>query len=450
MESNWVDSLAEELEQTEATRAQNDTEVQPHQRPPEGDWDGWFLQAGRGAGKSYASMRWLDGQCQDQAGLRARVIAPTFADGVASCVDGPNGLLAMSNHRAKWNASAPGGSVLTYPNGSKVWIIGTPSTRDVDRLRALTNIEIDVFEEAFANVKIRAAWDQAALSRRRGRPRVVVTSTPRPHELIKEWEADPDFVITRARMRDNKYNDPKWVAKMEKTYAGTRLYRQEILGEVVDDVDGALWRLLDVERSAYDGNRGELIKDLRCAVGVDPPSGPGTCGIVVVGIDQFGHLYILDDYSVTDASPRQWALRAAQASADYHAPLVAEINQGGRMVTEVLKQASPGIPIHTVNAAKSKTARAQPISLLWEAEEQTGHTAAPTPETLAKLVDEMTGWVPDTGMPSPDHLDAMVWASTHLLKGTGKAEILFPKRNLGIKSGVNFGSVLQGRHRNRF
>lgn len=121
MESNWVDQLEQTLAETEATRAQTGTEVQPHQRPPKGDdWDGWFLQAGRGAGKSYASMRWLNEEALRIPGLRARVIAPTFADGVASCVEGPNGLLSMSGGKAKWNASAPGGSVVTYPNGSKV------------------------------------------------------------------------------------------------------------------------------------------------------------------------------------------------------------------------------------------------------------------------------------------------------------------------------------------
>lgn len=391
-----------------------------HQHPPAGDWTGWVLLAGRGAGKSYAGMRWLNDRCQDEPGLRARVIAPTFGDGVASCVQGPNGLLALSKWQAVFKPSEPGGSVVAYPNGSRVWIIGTHTPTDVDRLRALTNIEIDVFEEAFANRMLRQAWDHAEFSRRRGTPRFVVTSTPRPHELIKDWTDDPTVEFTRAKTDDNPHNDPRWVARQRKRYAGTRLYRQEFLGEVVEDVDGALWTYTDLERSRVP-YADAMAACTRFVVGVDPPATSGTCGIVVMGRDPQGHVYVLEDYSLTDVTPHQWALRAASAAADYGALVVIETNQGGRMVREVMRNASPATPITEVVASKGKRTRAEPIAVLWEADEQTAHlTVHPdAPDALDLLTEQMTTWVPGTS--SPDRVDAMVWAGTHLLRYAASA-----------------------------
>ena len=387
----------------------------PHQHPPSDAWTGWVLLAGRGAGKSYAGMRWLNERCEKEPGLRARVIAPTFADGVASCVQGPNGLLAQSKYRAVFKASEPGGSVVVYPNGSRVWIIGTPHPADVDRLRALTNIEVDVFEEAFANRMLTEAWDNAEFSRRRGTPRFVVTSTPRPHKLHKEWAEDTEVQVTRAKTDDNPHNDPKWVERQRKRYAGTRLYRQEFLGEVVEDVEGALWTYTSLERSAVP-YAVAMDACTRFVVGVDPASGPGTTGIVVMGKDTNGHLYLLEDYSLTDATPHQWALAAATAAAQYGALVVAETNQGGKMVKAVMQQASPATPVYYVTASQGKRTRAEPVAVLWEADDQTAHitTHDGKPDALDGIVTQMTEWVPGTF--SPDRVDAMVWAATHLLK----------------------------------
>lgn len=386
--------------------------LDPHQVPPEGDWLGWVMRSGRGGGKTFAGMDWLNKQCVMTPGLRCRVIAPTYGDGVASCVEGIDGLLVASNRVAEWRPSAPGGSVVVYPNGSKVWIIGTNSPKDVDRLRALTNIDIDVFEEAFANPRLSEAIDQANMSRRRGLRRFVVTSTPRPHPIWARWEADPRVVITRATMMDNTHNDPEWVAEQIDKYKGTRLYRQEILGEVLDDVEGALWTLRDIERSAESCTGHDQI--LKYVVGVDPPSGSGTCGIVIAGASRDGHAHVIEDRSVTDVQPYEWAMVVAKAARDYGALVVAEKNQGGRMVTEVLRQADPAINLTTVTAAQGKTTRAEPVALLWEAETQSAHLCEPEPGDLAKLVDELTSWVPDAGLPSPDRMDAMVWAVSYL------------------------------------
>lgn len=400
---------------------------QDHQRPPEDpDWKAWCLSSGRGAGKSFASMHWLAGYAREHAGLRARIIAPTFADGVASCVEGPNGLLRFAPE-ARFMASAAGGSRVEFPNGSFVWIIGTPTPKDVDRLRALTNCDVDVYEEAAANPQLQAAFDQAKLSRRgKNAPnRWVATTTPRSLKIMRDWQKDPRVHYVRVASHANKYMDPEWLAELEESYQGTRLYRQEVLGEIIDDIEGALWTLANIERSMVER---ENVQIVRHVVGVDPPSGPGTCGIVVVGADAANHLYVLDDYSVTDATPHEWAEAVYSAHVDYDALVVAEVNQGGRMVTEVLKQEHKDLPVKTVHAATGKTARAEPIALLWEADEQVGHFAPAKQGALSKLIDQCTSW---DGSFSPDRLDALVWAAHHL-RGTalGEARVAKPRGQL--------------------
>jgi phage terminase large subunit-like protein len=299
--------------------------------------------------------------------------------------------------------------VIAYPNGSKCWLVGCPTEKDTDRLRALTNIDVDVFEEFFAIPVAHACFTQAQLSRRRGSRRFLISSTPRPHPLLKEWKDNPRIVITRATSMDNKHIPLDWLATLQKTYKGSRLYRQEVLGEILEDVEGALWTAMDIERSRVSGKPSEvaMICD-RIVVGVDPPTGKGTCGIVVVGqgMDN-GHLYVLDDRSVDEASPQTWAARVADAAETYDAVVVAEVNQGGQMVKEVLNASGSVLAIETVTATKSKRTRAEPIALLWEVEEQVVHMVSQS----VPLIDQMCDWVPSASKTnSPDRVDALVWA----------------------------------------
>lgn len=392
----------------------------PHQRPPEADdWTAWVLATGRGGGKSFAAMLWLADYAEKHPYLRGRIIAPTLGDAIASCVEGPNGLLTRSAS-AVWKPSAPGGARVEWPNGAKVWVLGTPTPRDVDRLRALTNCDIDVFEEAAANPMLEQAADQARLSRRgsgNGYPlRWVATTTPRPLKIMREWERDENVHYVKAPSSANTFADPAWLQEIMSKYPpGSRLYRQEILGEIIDDVEGALWKHRDIDRSYVDHDEA-MDAIVRCAVGVDPPSGGGTCGIIAVGVDADNRVYVLADYSLTDVSPHEWATAAITAAQQYDAVVVAEVNQGGRMVTETLQavEGGRGVPIKTVHAAKGKTARAEPIAVLWEADDQIGRLAPVKREDLGMLVDQLLSW---EGSFSPDRLDAMVWACTHL-RGT--------------------------------
>jgi phage terminase large subunit-like protein len=391
----------------------------PLQRiPDDGEWTGHLILAGRGFGKSFSAMWWLNRQAIAKPGLRARVLAPTFGDAVASCVDGPNGLVARAAGQARFNPSAPGGACVSYRNGSRVWVVGCNTIRDIDRLRALTNMHVDVYEEAAAIPYLREAVEQATLSRRNtshGPTRWVATTTPRPIPQIKTWLADKGVTVVRATTRDNPHLSEEFVAEMERLYAGTRLYRQEVLGEVLDTVEGALWTSADLDRSRLLDHHDTIRETAsRIVVGVDPPSGTGTCGIVVAAITPDNHLHILDDYSVTDVTPGEWARAVATASRDWgDCAVVAETNQGGKMVTEVLKAANPDLTVHTVTAAVGKAARAEPVALLWEANEPTAHiTPPPGKPHLPQLEAQLTEWVPGTY--SPDRLDAMVWACTHL------------------------------------
>lgn len=289
----------------------------------------------------------------------------------------------------------------------------------------------DYFEEAAANPQLQNAVEQAQLSRRGHRlpkPLWIATTTPRPLPLIRQWYAggteDERVVVTRATTMDNPHT-PAAYRSYAASLQGTRLYRQEVLGEILDDVEGALWTQHDLDRSTIaPAARAEVLSALTSiVVGVDPPSGSGTCGVVVVGATPDGTVYVLDDYSVTDPTPNEWAGAVAAAHADYTSrglePLVvAEVNQGGRMVTEVLRTAHPSLPIRTVHAAQGKQARAEPVALLWEADEQRARLAPATPDGLSLLRDQCLAWVPGTF--SPDRLDAMVWAVSHLRRRAGQ------------------------------
>lgn len=394
----------------------------PHQTPPE-DFgtlqgpDGWFLTGGRGGGKTFAGARWLGNLANTVTGLRGRIIAPTLSDAVNSVVMDPDSGILAHFPEAKLLTAGVEGTRVVFPNQSTLWCVGTPVLRDVDRLRALTNIDVDLFEEAAANPMIDRAVEQAKLSRRGKRlpkPLWAATSTPRPLPIIREWTkggaGEETVAVTRATTFDNPHT-PKAYQEHAQRLEGTRMYRQEVLGEIVDDVEGALWTWVDLERSKTDHEQA-MAECTRFAVGVDPASGPGTTGIVAVGRTPDGHLHVLEDASLTDATPNQWALRAADVAAKFGAMIVVETNQGGRMAMSTIQTAAPGAPVQPESATVSKKARAEPVAVLWEAHEQTGHIACDAPA----LLDQLTTWVPDSGMDSPDRMDAMVWACAWLTR----------------------------------
>lgn len=379
-------------------------ELLPYQVPPANLEHGWLLLAGRGTGKTVASTHYLSEQAHEFPGLRARIIAPTLDDAVNSCVLDPDSGLYAFDPDARLTGGLSGTRVM-WPNGSTCWLIGTPSLREVDRLRALTNIELDIFEEAAANPMLAKAVEQAAFSRRREGARWVATTTPRGIDQIKTWVADERVSVARASSYDNPHLPDAYREQLDAIH-GTRLWRQEAMGEILLDVEGARWQYEWLDRSRVHEMPTEIDQYV---VAVDPASGSGTTGIVAV-CRANGELYVTDDVSVKDGSPEQWAHAAMQLAELRGAIIVAEDNQGGRMVESTIKNTGTTLPVKMRRADKSKELRADPIALLWEKEPPTAHMVG----VLPQLEDQLVTWEPypngKKNRDSPDRLDAMVWA----------------------------------------
>jgi phage terminase large subunit-like protein len=384
----------------------------PQQRPPAAGWTGWMYRGGRGAGKSHALTGYLRDEVARNPTVRGRIIGPTLGDIIEADVYGPAGILAKDD-RVDFRPNAPGGAKLVWPTGAEFLLIGIPTRKDVERLRASGNRELDLWEEGAAIPYLEEAWSQAELGRRIGKPRWMMATTPRARKILKKLEAEEGVVVTRGLAKDNPYNDANWVAMMERKYKGTRLYRQEILGEILEDVEGALWHQewLDATRV----NEDELPALRRYAVGVDPATGGGTTGICVVALGNDNHLYVLEDLAKEGRTADEWAVVAIEAARRYHAPIVAENDQGGDMVRSVLKSKGADVTVLPARARNvgTKEARATPIALLWEKDDPEAHLVG---ADMVELEEELTTWVP-ADRDSPDRLDAMVWASIFLRRG---------------------------------
>lgn len=460
--ASQVANALERLSPTSGNALETHQLPPPEHDDPDSEITGWVLQAGRNAGKTYAGSRWLHRRCSRYPGTRARIIAPSFADAVASCVEGPSGILAASDYLVTWKPSHPGGAQLQWPNGSVAYVMGTFTPRDVDRLRALTNIDVDWFEEAAANTQIVEAERQARLSRRRQGAKWIATTTPRPLKTIREWRKDPHVAVSHATAHDNPHADPLWLEELERMYRGTRLYAQEVLGQVLEDVEGALWAADNLDRSrvrdiadlyAYLEANGRSIS--RAAVGVDPANSTGTTGIVAVLMSDDRHLYVVEDASQPGRTAEAWARAAVDCAIRWNAVLVPENDSGGDAIRAVLKAADllDEVSIFPARArgVGGKGVRAEPISLLWERDDFRAHLVGSHP----LLEDQMLTFVPDlSGQESPDHLDAMVWACTYLWARASFSEVSssWPNSAYGQPGAVSMrrpGEVLPWRARPR-
>lgn len=384
--------------------------LERHQTPPPGRWDLWILAGGRGSGKTEGAGRYFARWMREHPGHRGRIIGPTLGDVVESCVVGPSGLQSI-DPAVRFLPSSPGGAKLVWPNGSEAVLIGTPTPRDVERLRAAGNRHIDWWEEMAANPQLDAAWAQAEFGLRLGDwPHSIASTTPRNTAAYRERVKDAGTVITRGTIRDNPHLPASVKAKLEERYAGTRLGRQELDGELIEDVEGALWTHAMCER-AYKLCPDPLPDLRRIVVAIDPAatSGEGSAdtGIIVAGRDQHGRAYVLADVTV-HASPDGWAQAALRAYDTFGADrVVAETNHGGEMVEDVIRTRRPGVPFREVRASRGKAIRAEPIAALYE-QGRVFHAGA-----FPQLVDQLTTWTPEDPT-SPDRLDALVWALTEL------------------------------------
>lgn len=402
----------------------------PHQIPPAGNYFVWLLMGGRGAGKTAAAARDMHNHVHGPpclsnvpGGHWPAIIAPTLGDGVTSCVNGPSGLRQhCPDVKLRTNT---GGTLVRWPNGTEAKIFGAHNPEDVERLRSGGNRCYVWAEELAAWRYLEECWQHMRYGLRLGPwPHVVASTTPKPRKLIKELVRADNVVITKATTDDNPHLHPDVKAALYEDYGGTRLGRQELYAELLEDFPGALW-----DYDTITDNRITIpaMPDWfdRMAIGVDPAvtvAGDET-GIIVAAVlppyeytvnpetEHRRHGFVLADYSKND-SPTGWAREVITAFREWEANIViAEVNNGGDLVAHTIRTIDGSIPIKAVHASRGKAKRAEPVSALYQ--QGLIHHVGEFPE----LEEQMTSWdslEPDESW-SPDRMDAMVWAFTELM-----------------------------------
>jgi phage terminase large subunit-like protein len=381
------------------------------QLPPPGDWAIWLVLAGRGFGKTRLAAEWIAEQAATHPDTEWAIVAPTWRDCRKTCIEGPSGLVRalLPGELESMNASD---LQIRLSNGSRIY--GYSADRP-DRLRG-ANLSGAWVDEAAAMVHADELFGEALMPALRigENPRVLITTTPRPVKLLRDLLARDDgtVAVVRGSTWDNAKNLSRTaLAELRARYEGTRLGRQELEGELLEDIEGALW-----SREILDGTRVDRAPTLaRIVVGVDPAVTSGEksdyTGIVVAGRSPDGHLYILEDATMK-GTPHNCMSAAVSAYHRWHADrIVGEVNNGGDYIGTVLKTIDANAAYSTVRATRGKVVRAEPISALWE--QGRGHIVG----ALPTLEDQMCSFTPDT-KESPDNMDAMVWAAHELNVGT--------------------------------
>ncbi|MBV1705866.1 MAG: terminase family protein [Hyphomicrobiales bacterium] len=397
------------------------------QLPPAGATDGapwttWLVMGGRGAGKTRTGAEWVRGLALALPGFaekpprRIALIGETYEEVRNVMIEGVSGLLSVHrrHERPTWE---PSRRLLTWKNGTIAQVF---SAEQPDSLRG-PQFEAAWCDELAKWRQSEATWDMLQFGLRLGRfPRQLVTTTPRPTALVKRLLKDPRTAVTRAATAANAAHlAPGFLDAVQARYGGTRLGRQEIDGEIIEDVAGALWTrdMIEAARLA------EAPSCRKIVVAVDPPASSGrradACGIIAAGMTADGMVIVLADASLKEVRPAQWAAAAVALYHRYEADaLVAEVNQGGEMVAAVIGKADASVPVRSVRATRGKYLRAAPVAQLYE-QGRVRHAGA-----FPALEDEMCAFTADgtSDGHSPDRLDALVWAISALALATDAAE----------------------------
>lgn len=414
-QQSWLDSLDPEV-RLELARSPWWFVGRPEQQLPQGNWRVWLQQAGRGWGKSRSGAENLVNlvlETPEDNGVPTEwaIIAETFSDCRKICVEGPSGVRRVLRghgleedvhfvyNRSQWQ--------IILMTGQIIHMLGA-DTPDVGRglnLAGLWADEICKWRYAYE------IWHEGiGLALRIGKnPRAIVTTTPKPgHKLLKEWSKSTNgsVVITRGSIEDNRDNlSTSQIEAFKEAYEGTRLWRQEGLGELLEDVPGALWRAENI-----------LIKEppamKRTIIAIDPAvtvsETSDETGIVVVGKGVDDLLYVLGDYSCKE-STFGWAQIVNNLFTEFNADLIVyEKNQGGDALGEILHRVNSYLPVKAVPAKVGKKLRAEPVSMLYE-QHKVFHV-----KHFELLEDQLLTWDPESGKDSPDRLDAMVHGFTEL------------------------------------
>lgn len=387
---------------------------------PAGAWLIWYIQAGRGWGKTRtgAEATWL----MSESAARIAIVAESFSEGRDVCIEGETGIKTL-HPDLQWNRSI---GEMAFPSGARGKIY---SAEDPDSLRGPNNYFAWCDEIAKWRY-LQATWDQLMFTLRKGDPRTVITTTPRPLPLLKELKARPTTRVTRGRTYDNIANlAAAYIENIIRPYEGTELGRQELNAEDLEDIEGALWQRIRIERL-----RVTKAPELeRVVTAIDPSNtrNGDEAGVITAGIGWCTcmgaperHGFLLSDDSV-QASPEKWAANGVTAYHKFKADtLVAEDNNGGEMVEVTIKTIDHAPPVKRIHASRGKYTRAEPISLLGQ-QGKIHHVGV-----FPKLEDELCSWLP--GHESPNRLDAYVWAFTELLLSPPKPKPVAPVGMTGI------------------
>jgi len=399
--------------------------ARPEQLPPDSNWQTWLVLAGRGFGKTRTGAEWV--RAQVKSGLkRIHLIAPTASDARDVMVEGESGLLSVcwagdkdchGNEMGR-PTYEPSKRRVTWANGA---VATTFSAEEPERLRG-PQCEAIWADELGAWKYLADTWNMATFGNRLGpNPRTCVTTTPKPLKILRDLASHPRTIITGGSTYDNAANlASTFLDKIRADYEGTRLGRQEIYADLLDEAEGALWTRDMVEKAHY---RGEMPDMKRVVIAIDPAitakeesdeTGIIACGL---GVDNLG--YVLRDLSGR-YSPDGWARQAITLAKELKADrIVAEGNQGGDMVRHTIETQWRNAPITIVHASRGKAARAEPVAALYE-QGRIRHMGG-----FPDLEDQLVTWEPLSGMPSPDRLDALVWGFTELIIRGGMPEPVF-------------------------
>lgn len=388
-----------------------------------------MLLAGRGFGKTRVAAEDLKRYAWDHDGARLGVIAATFGDGRDICFEGESGLLSVipSSCVEYWNRSM---GEMRLKNSS---IFKLFSADEPDRMRGFQFHR--AWADELASYKGKSSQKDAAAegvpgtpkpmlaqielaTRLKPHPQIIISTTPRPLKILKEVKARPTTVFTTGSTLENRANlADEFVQSVLGLYEGTRLGRQELYAEILEDVEGALWTGMLIEDQRLDPKKDPLPKFKRIVVSVDPAvtanKRSSETGIVVVGLTFNNRGVVLEDAS-GKYSPEQWAEKVTVVYQRWKADrVVAEKNNGGDLVATVLRSRSDSknLPVKLVDATKGKIVRAEPVAGLYE-QKKVSHWGV-----FAPLEEQMTTFTGEEGEESPDRLDALVWALTELMLG---------------------------------
>ena len=365
----------------------------------------WLILAGRGYGKTRIGAELVRDRAKNNPKARMGLIAPTAADARDVMVEGESGLMAISPPDfIPWYE--PSKRRVTYPNGALCTLY------TADEPRRLRGPQHDfIWADEICAWRYEETWDLAMFGLRLGEnPQACVTTTPKPIKLLKEIMKDPGTIVTKGTTFENAENLPKsFFDKIINKYQGTRLGRQELNAEILDDNPNALWNREQIENLRVT----EYPRLARIVIGVDPQGtneeDSAETGIVAAGRSFDGQYYILEDATIK-ASPHGWGSAAVTSYNKFKADrIIGEANNGGDMVGHTIKTVDDRVAFKRVHASRGKLTRAEPVSALYE-QGKVHHVGS-----FPQLEDQMCEWEP--GMTSPDRMDALVWAITELMEG---------------------------------